>query len=235
VNVTIEAFLACANLSWDDVIRVDFPGYNAMWNGVLNGQIDVAYANTVSGPTRKLEASPRGIFWPEVRHADTGCWQRIRAKVPFMTKHFATRGAGISATAPHEGATYPYPLLIALADSDPELAYTMTRVLHQHYDEYKDADPGGIGWALDRQIFDWVVPFHRGAVRYLREVGVWNKALDSHNAALITRQAVLQQAWTRYRATPAAQSAPDKATFANGWLAARIVALDAQGLDPIWR
>ena len=62
LNVTTEAFLACGGLTWEDVERVDFPGYSAMWTGVVNGQVDAAYATTVSGPTRKLEASPRGIF-----------------------------------------------------------------------------------------------------------------------------------------------------------------------------
>ena len=115
LNVTTEAFLACGGLTWDDVQRVDFPGYNAMWTGIVNGQVDAAYATTVSGPTRKLEASPRGIFWPAAPHNDEGCWQRMANVVPFMQKHVATRGAAISEDNPHEGATYPYPMLITLA------------------------------------------------------------------------------------------------------------------------
>ena len=87
LNVTTEAFLACGGLTWDDVERVDFPGYNAMWTGIVNGQVDAAYATTVSGPTRKLEASPRGIFWPPAPHDDAGCWQRMDGVVPFMQKH----------------------------------------------------------------------------------------------------------------------------------------------------
>ena len=58
LNVPTTAFLACGGLTWDDVKRVDFPGYAAMWTGAVNGQVDAAYANTVSGPTRKLEGSP---------------------------------------------------------------------------------------------------------------------------------------------------------------------------------
>ena len=101
LNVSTEAFLACGGLTWADVKRVDFPGYAAMWTGVVNGQVDAAYANTVSGPTRKLEASPRGIFWPPAPHADAGCWARMAKVVPFMTPHMATRGAGISVENPH--------------------------------------------------------------------------------------------------------------------------------------
>ena len=44
LNVTTEAFLACGGLTWDDVERVDFPGYSAMWTGVVNDQVDAAYA-----------------------------------------------------------------------------------------------------------------------------------------------------------------------------------------------
>jgi len=118
INIPTEAFLACGGLTWDDVIRVDFPGYNSMWTGIVNDQVDAAYANTVSGPTRRLEASPRGIFWPPVPHDDAGCWARMEKIVPFLTPHMATRGAGISVAKPHEGATYPYPILVTLADQE---------------------------------------------------------------------------------------------------------------------
>lgn len=234
INETVTALLACADLTWNEVERVEFPGYNAMWNGVINGQIDAAYANTVSGPARKLEASPRGIYWPPVPHADAACWQRMAQVVPFFSQHHATRGAGISQANPHEGATYPYPILITLAETEPDVVFALTQALHQHYDEYKDADPGSIGWSLDRQIFDWVVPFHAGAVRYLRKAGVWSAALDAHNRALIARQDVLQQAWQTFTRGPGA-GLKNKAAFTAGWLAARIEALDANDMDPIWR
>ena len=50
LNVSMEAYLACGNLTWDDVVRVDFPGYDAAWNGVINGNVDAGFGTTVSGP-----------------------------------------------------------------------------------------------------------------------------------------------------------------------------------------
>ena len=47
VNVSTEAMLACGGLTWDDVERIEFPGYSAMWNGIVEGHVDVAYATTV--------------------------------------------------------------------------------------------------------------------------------------------------------------------------------------------
>ena len=228
LNVTTEAFLACGGLTWDDVERVDFPGYNAMWTGIVNGQVDAAYATTVSGPTRKLEASPRGIFWPPAPHDDAGCWQRMDDIVPFMQKHIATRGAAISAANPHEGATYPYPMLITLADQDEKFVHDLAKAIHLHYEEYKNADPGSIGWAMGRQNFQWVVPFHQGAVRYFKAIGVWSDADDAHNTRLIQRQTVLATAWQAHQAEN-----PDD--FSAAWMVRRAAALDAAGFDPIWR
>ena len=228
LNVTTQAFLACGGLTWDDVERVDFPGYNAMWTGIVNGQVDAAYATTVSGPTRKLEASPRGIFWPPAPHDDAGCWQRMDGVVPFMQKHIATRGAAISEDNPHEGATYPYPMLITLAGQDEQLVHDLAKAIHIHYEEYKNADPGSIGWAMERQNFQWVVPFHEGAVRYFKSIGVWSDADDAHNSRLIQRQNVLATAWQAHRAE-------DPDDFSAAWMVRRAAALDAAGFDPIWR
>jgi len=230
LNVSTEAFLACGGLGWDDVERVEFPGYGAMWTGIVNAQVDAAYATTVSGPTRKLEASPRGIRWPAVPHDDDACWARLRQVAPYFTKHVATRGAGISAAAPHEGATYPYPLLIALDSTDAGMVHAMAGVIHRHYDEFKSADPGAIGWAMDRQLFDWVVPYHAGAVRYFREIGVWNDTFEAHNQRLLERQSVLAAAWD----SMAGRDVDADAAFTRTWLEVRAEALTAAGFDPVW-
>ncbi|MGM0634300.1 MAG: TAXI family TRAP transporter solute-binding subunit, partial [Pseudomonadota bacterium] len=169
LNISMEAQMACGGVTWDDVERVDFPGYEAMWDGVIDGDVDVAFGTTVSGPARRLEASPRGIRWLPTPHDDEACWERLRAVGPYFVPKMATRGPGISEENPQEGPDYPYPLLTSLAEQDEEMVYWMVRVINENYDSFKDADPGAIGWALERQTFDWVVPYHEGAVRYWRE------------------------------------------------------------------
>ena len=229
LNVPTQAFLACGGLTWDDVMKVEFPGYAAMCTGIVNGQVDAAYATTVSGPTRKLEASPRGLYWPPAPHADTECWKRMHQVVPFFIPHLATRGASITEAQPHEGATYPYPLLIALEDQDEKLVHDLVSVIDQHYDEFKDADPGAIGWALSRQIFTWSVPFHDGAIAYYRQRGVWTETMQAHNDALVQRQTVLAQAWQTFLGQNVGA-----AQFSQRWYAHRAQALQQAGFDPVW-
>jgi TRAP transporter TAXI family solute receptor len=231
LNISMEAYLACGGLTWDDVIRVDFPGYDAKWNGVINGDVDVAFGTTVSGPPFRLEASPRGILWLPAPHDDEGCWQRMLAVAPYFTKHIATRGAGISDTNSHEAGTYPYPLLTTLDTQDSDFVYSLTRVINENYDDFKDADPGAIGWALERQVFDWVVPYHEGAVAYWQEIGIWTDALQAHNQALIRRQQVLAAAW----AEVTAQRIRDQDAFVEAWHGIRAQRLEEAGFDPVWR
>ena len=230
LNVGTEALMACGGISWDDVERIEFPGYQAMWDGIINNQVDAAFATTVSGPTRRLEASPRGIFWPPAPHDDEACWVGIRKMGPYFMPHIGTRGAAISEAEPHEGGTYPYPLLTGLDSSDPGVVSALVRALHTYYDDYKDADPGSIGWALDRQIFQWVVPYHEGAVAVFRELGVWSDEDQAHNDNLLKRQAVLAAAWSEM-----AESELEGDAFRAAWMAARNEALTAAGFDPIWR
>ncbi len=231
LNVAIEAFLACGDLGWEDVVRVDFPGYNSMWNGIVNGHVDAAFANTVSGPARKLEASPRGIKWLEIAPDDEGCMRRLLKVAPYFTPHVATRGAGITVDAPNVGVTYPYPLLIGLDTTDETLVYSMIQVIHKHYDAFKNADPGAIGWAMDRQLLSYVVPYHTGAVRYLREIGVWSEENESNNQRLLERQRVLGDAWLRHKQNQYS----DDQVFQLAWRSSRVAALEAAGFDPVWR
>jgi TRAP transporter TAXI family solute receptor len=230
LNISTEAILACGGLTWDDVTKVEYPGYAAMWNGVVEDQIDVAYATTVSGPTRKLEASPRGIFWPPLPHADEGCWSRLRKIAPYFVPHIATRGAAISDSNPHEGATYPYPILVSLASQKDEMVYSLAKAIHLGYEDFKDADPGAIGWALSLQQFDWVVPYHGAAVKYYKELGVWTTEHSVHNDKLIERQEVLGDAWQTLQDL----NIEDDDEFASLWLQFRKLKLSAAGFDPIW-
>lgn len=235
VNVSTEAMLACGGLVWDEVQKVEFPGYAAMWNGIVEGHVDLAYATTVSGPSRKLEASPQGIRWLPVPHDDDVCWERLLSVAPYFSPNIAIRGAGISETAPHEGATYPYPLLMTLDERDEEIVYNLAKALHLGYDDYSKTDPGSIGWHIDRQDFTWVVPFHRGAIRYYREIGRWGVAEEAHNNRLLARQQVLIDTWSEVVELTSGESAvftPEE--LPRLWLSLRALRLRQHDFDPIW-
>ncbi|MCF8467985.1 MAG: TAXI family TRAP transporter solute-binding subunit [Sneathiella sp.] len=231
LTIGTEAILAFGGLTFDDVEVVEFGGYGAMWKGMISGQIDAAFASTVSGPTKQLEASPRGIYWPPTPAADKEGWARVQAVAPYFVPHVAILGTGnISKETPHDGAAYPYPILITRADQDPALVYSMIKAVHEQYDNYKEALPEMTGWALKNQTFEWAVPYHPAAVKYWKEIGAWTPEMDAHNEKMMQRQKVLADAW----ATMPAKNLEGEA-FTADWMKTRAAALEAVGMNPIFK
>jgi TRAP transporter TAXI family solute receptor len=228
LNIGVEAILAFAGLTWNDVKKVEFPGFGASWEGMVNGQVDAAFASTVSGSVKKLEASPRGIFWPPLAHNDTAGWRRLLDVAPYFVKHTATIGAGIGKDNPHEGGAYPYPILITLAGQEGGLVYSLTKAINSEYANFKDAMPEMKGWALERQAFKWAVPYHKAAVKHWKEIGAWTADMDAHNAKLLKRQNVLADAW----ATMKGKNIADKEAFKSAWQKVRAEALKKAGFIP---
>jgi hypothetical protein len=103
----------------------------------------------------------------------------------------------------------------------------MVKVMLEHFDEFKGNAPGANGWAIDRQKFDQAfVPYHPGAIRYFKEIGIWSEAAERTHQANLQRQQVLQDAWDAY--LPGAPE--DYDAFEQGWLRARESSLAAAGL-----
>ncbi len=200
LNVNSEAYLAYGGLTWDDVERVEFGGFGASWRGLMDGQVDAAFASTNSGMAYEAATGPRGLFWPPVDPNDTEGLERMTAIAPFFAPNLATVGANIDGTDGYQGAGYAYPVLAAMAEQDDDLVYNMTKAMFALYPEYKGNAPGINGWALEHQDFEWVVPYHDGAIRYYEEAGVWTDAAQAHNDNLIARQEALQAAWEALKA-----------------------------------
>jgi TRAP transporter TAXI family solute receptor len=226
LNNATAALLSYANLTWDDVVPVEVGGYNASIDAVLNGRADAAGGACNSPPFLRIEASPRGLRWPELPHNDAEAVARVRARLPWYVPHVAIEGPTIGAEG-IEVFSSAYPFLVALDSSDETLVYSMVKVMLEHFDEFKGNAPGANGWAIDRQKFDQAfVPYHPGAIRYFKEIGIWTEAAERNHRANLRRQQVLKDAWDAY--LPGAPE--DYDAFEQGWLRARESSLAAAGL-----
>jgi len=222
LNQNSLAILAFGDLKQSDVKAVEFSSYGAMWKGMVNNDVDAAFATTITGPAKELETSPRGIVWPTLPPGDKAGWERVKKVGSFFFPHVATCGAGISKDKPLELANYPYPIFVSYGSLAADDVYAITKAMITGYDAYKDSAPGAGGLAADRQTKNWVVPVHPGAVRALKEAGQWSAEQDTHNNALLKRQQVLAAAWADYgKSNPPSD---DKA-FLESWMKARAAAL----------
>ncbi|MGF1502826.1 MAG: TAXI family TRAP transporter solute-binding subunit [Paracoccaceae bacterium] len=227
LNVNNEAYLAYGGLTWDDVERVEFGGFSASWAGMVNGDVDAAFASTNSGKAYEAAAGPRGLFWPPIDPENAAGLERMQAIAPFFTPMTATVGATIDDTPGTPTAGYAYPVLIAMESQDADLVYAMTKAMVELFPDYDGNAPGIGGWSKDAQDFEWVVPYHEGAVRYWTEIGLWSDAAAAHNDRLIARQAALRAAWEELSA-----EAPEN--WEAAWAEKRRAALAAGGFDVVF-
>lgn len=232
LNQNALAVIAYGGLTRNDVRIVEFSSYGAMWKGLVNNEADAAFASTISGQAREVDASPRGLMWPATPADDKAAWARVNKVGPYFYPHKAECGAGgISKDSPVVMPAYPYPIFMAYNTQPAELIHGLTKSMIVNYADYKDGAPGADGLELKRQNLSWVLPYHEGAVRALKEAGVWTAAAQAHNDALLKRQAALQAAWADYnKASPP----EDKDAYYKGWMAKRKDALSKAGMDPVF-
>ena len=227
LNVNVTAYLAYAGLTWDDVEKVEFGGFGDSWKGLVNGQVDAAFASTNSGRAYEAEAGPRGLLWPPIDPANAEGIARMREIAPFFATMNATVGATIDGTDGTPTAGYAYPVLVAMDTQDADLVYNMTKAMVELYDGYNGNAPGINGWALEKQDFAWVAPYHDGAIKYFSEIGAWNDEAQAHNDNLIARQDALGAAWAELKAE-------GPADWDSAWAEKRKAALAAGGFAVVF-
>ncbi len=232
LNQNAFAILAFANLTKNDVKLVEFSSFGAMWKGMMNNEVDAAIASTITGQVRELETSPRGVVMPQTPASDKSGWERMHRIGPYFVPHKATCGAGgLSNTNALELPNYPYPIFMAYAAEKPDLIYSITKAMIVDYADYKDSAPGADGLDVKRQLLTWVLPYHDGAVKALKEAGVWTAEAQKHNDMLVKRQDTLGKARTDFtQANPPA----DKDAFTKAWMAARKSALEKVSLPSVF-
>jgi hypothetical protein len=195
-----EVHLIFAGLTWDDVIRVEAPGYSAAIRMVMEGKIDLTHINPTASLAYEMEAKPHGIRYIALPHDYKEGWERIRKKLyPVYVPFKATIGAGLSEDKPLETVSYSYPMAITYDFLDEDKAYAITRLLFETYPDYAKRHKSLKAYwkpELCLKLFDHTpIPMHSGAVRYLKEAGLWTPEREAVNNRRIERQKALKKLW----------------------------------------
>ncbi|MCB1744633.1 MAG: TAXI family TRAP transporter solute-binding subunit, partial [Gammaproteobacteria bacterium] len=196
VNVKNDALIAFAGYTRDDIQPVWFGGWGQQVPALLAGQIDGMNNVPTSGQVRQIEASSGGLCWPEMDPNDKEGWARVQAVASFLNPVKATAGAGLSEENPKWLAGYRYPLISTYASTSADEVYNLMKAMHLHFDDYKTTTAASKGWAMavgGRPPYD--APTHEGAVRYLKEIGVWTDEDEAWNQKRLARAKRVQEAW----------------------------------------
>lgn len=223
VNVKCEAYIGFGDITLDDVEVVMFPTYGAAMSSIAQGQSDFTCTTTTPSQMYELAESPRGITWLEAPADNKEAWDRMQAIAPFFGPNEETVGAGISEDNPVNIMAYRYPVMTVRADMDADEVYAFMKAMDDTYDMYKNATKVMPRWDLNMSgIPPADAPFHEGAVRYLKEKGIWTDGHEEWNQARLARLAALRSAWDETMAE--GEDLPDE-QFAELWQKNRTAAL----------
>ncbi len=188
INRGLEAHLAFAGLTWDDVVKVDFPSYGAVMDGLKLGTVDAAgvIALTAAG-AHDIASAPGGIKWLPMPADDTAGWQRLSQIAPYVPQ-VATHGAGIAEgesvqTSALTNNIYSYGIEVV----DEVLAYHLAKVIHTQWEAYKDRHPNLPGFTVENALnFQFsAYPYHPGTIKYFKEIGMWTAEHDAWQADIL--------------------------------------------------
>lgn len=196
VNVKTDAYLAFGGLTRKDIQVVWFGSYGALKTAVINNQIDGYGSVTTSANMREIEASPRGLVWPPYPASDKTGWDRIRQVADFFEPYRETVGAGISVEKPVELVGYRYPIIACYANTDADEVYAMVKAVDESMDLIRGITGSAGNWAPSisgKPPAD--APWHEGAIRYLKEKGIWQAEHQAWHDQRLARLKKVMAGW----------------------------------------
>jgi len=219
LNVKCEAILAFGGLTLDDVEIVTFPSYGSAMSSMTRNETDATCTTPTTSQLYELAESPRGIFYVPLEADNEEGWANLLKVLPIMTPTNEDVAAGLPEGEIAKMAAYRYPVITTTKENSADDVYAFTKALDETFEMYKDGTATMKRWSLKRAGRPAIdIPFHEGAVRYLKEAGIWTDEDDAWNTARIARMDALVAAWAVFKDANSSLSEDD---FVVGWTARR--------------
>ena len=203
----------------DDVEVVTFPTYASAMSSMTRNESDATCTTPTTSQLYELAESPRGIHYAPLEADNTEGWEKLLNVLPIMGPSDEDIAAGLPEGEIAKMAAYRYPVITTTAEKSADEVYAFIKALDETFDLYKDGTATMNRWALDvsgKPAID--VPFHEGAIRYLKEKGIWTDEDDAWNQKRQARMDALVAAWDEFK--PANEDLSEE-DFAAAWMERR--------------
>ena len=221
LNVKAVGTLAFANLTMADVVKVEFPSYAAGLRGLIEGKVDAAIAGHDAPLLYELETSSRGCSHVIYPHKDRQGWARMQAITPWLGQCLWDDGPGFTKGKPDEVWSYRYPNMATFEKTSAAEVYALVKAINEAYPLYKGAHKMMPYWQADKAgVPPANCPFHEGAIKYYKEVGIWKAEHDVWNSNLIEHMREVKKEWDAAMAEATEKGVKEK-DFPKLWIEKR--------------
>ncbi len=167
----VKAFLANAGLTLDDVKAVPVPNFPRMWNSFKQGTTDATVVVVGSKVNREMDATVKG----GVRFIsfDAGKLGAMQSWMPGMYLTEVQPSSKLPGVAEATNVmTYDYTFFASTATKD-DTVYKAVKALHASEKQLLASGPFWRGFHGGRMANKVDVPFHPGAIKFYKEIGIW--------------------------------------------------------------
>lgn len=181
-NLTVRALLADYGLTPEDVKGQTVTSYVAGVRALIEHRVDLTFGVMGSGIIQQLKVA-RGVRFLPLDNSP----QAIARMKKVFPGYYASLVKPVypGVTKEMYALTKDMTMVCARQISD-HLAYSIIKVLWNHYKEYQPIHPKLRTWTPDRfASINAVVPYHPGVIKFYKDVGVWTKALEEHQEELL--------------------------------------------------
>jgi len=185
-----EAHLASAGLTWDDVKPMPVSDVGSGLNALREGRVDAVFTGTPTvGTFNEMDTTTDidALNWGEVEPEDIDNFpeetkEKMKELVPGIAPT-VTDGGILNG----ERTVINYPIILAgntyLSD---DAAYELVKTLWNHYEKLHPQYIWLETWEPERMFDeDPAIPYHPGAVKFFKEVGVWTKEAEQNQNELL--------------------------------------------------
>ena len=197
----VRGALAFANMTFDDVTVLEFASSSVLHRALVEGRVDFITTSVTAPPMYEAEVSPYGLYIVRYPMEDKGGWARHTKCIPYTFPGWTVKGPGLKPGEKVPTPFYPWPITNTLASQSDEFVYAICKAIHSKMDEIVAAYEPNEAMRVERAIIPEatiMAPFHPGAIRFFKEIGVWKRAHEEANKKRLVHLEKIEKRWEAF-------------------------------------
>jgi TRAP transporter TAXI family solute receptor len=171
-----------------DITAVPVAGVAELMYSVMDGRADAGWASVGSSQVKEVAGRVGGVRWLSLAGGpDDAAAKLIKEKV--AGSRIVQIKAGQDPDVKNDAWIMDTPIYLATHKNfSDEAVYQALKVALQNQQELVSVHPVFKGWTAKGSVSpDAAIPYHPGAIRYYKEVGLWSDAMEAVQKKLLSR------------------------------------------------
>lgn len=188
----IDAALATVGMTIDDCVAVPLADLSSAIRALQEHRVDCIFTGSSATPSAvQLDESvgirvlPIGDLKPS--DIENGVPENIQAILDEYVPGATAMVCPVSGTVKEDTVLTSYPIQMGVsAKLSEDDVYTIMKAIYENYEELADVHAWGAQWIPENYVQkDFKVPYHDGAVKLYKEVGLWTDEAEATQNALL--------------------------------------------------